>query len=147
MLGAFDPVRWPRYEVSNYAAPEYECRHNQAVWHGEPYLGLGPGASSFDGSRRWTEVADLRRWLDGAPPVMDVIPEESRLREIFVMGLRTVRGWRSGEFERQTRKSWRFMASQIQRLCEAGLLEISDDSIHASETGLLFWDEIAVELL
>lgn len=147
MLGAFDPFRWPRYEVSNYAAPEYECRHNQAVWHGEPYLGLGPGASSFDGSRRWTEVADLRRWLDGAPPVMDVIPEESRLREIFVMGLRTVRGWRSGEFERQTRKSWRFMASQIQRLCEAGLLEISDDSIHASETGLLFWDEIAVELL
>ena len=36
MLGAFDPVRWPRYEVSNYAAPEYECRHNQAVWHLAP---------------------------------------------------------------------------------------------------------------
>jgi coproporphyrinogen dehydrogenase len=147
MLGAFDPVRWPRYEVSNYAAPEYECRHNQAVWHGEPYLGLGPGASSFDGSRRWTEVADLRRWLGGEPPEMDVIPAESRLREIFVMGLRTVRGWRSGEFELRTRRSWSFMIPQIQRLWNAGLLECGRGSIRASEKGLLFWDEIAMELL
>jgi len=147
MLGAFDPVRWPRYEVSNYAAPEYECRHNQAVWHGEPYLGLGPGASSFDGSRRWTEVADLRRWLGGEPPEMDVIPAESRLREIFVMGLRTVRGWRPGEFEQRTRRSWSFMAPQIQRLCDAGLLECVGNSVRAPEKGLLFWDEIATELL
>ena len=93
LLGSFDPVRYPRYEISNYAASPHECRHNQSVWHGEPYLGLGPAASSFDGTRRWTEVPDLRRWLAGEPPEFDDIPHESRLREIFVMGLRTVRGW------------------------------------------------------
>ena len=98
LLGSFDPVRYPRYEISNYAAASHECRHNQSVWHGEPYLGLGPAASSFDGTRRWTEVPDLRRWLAGEPPEFDDIPHESRLREIFVMGLRTVRGWRKSEF-------------------------------------------------
>lgn len=43
-----------RYEISNYAQPGFECRHNLAVWRGEDYLGLGPSAASRAGLRRWT---------------------------------------------------------------------------------------------
>lgn len=147
MLGAFDPVRYPRYEISNYAAPERECRHNQAVWHGEPYLGLGPAASSFDGVRRRTEAADLLRWLNGEPPELDEIPRTDRLREIFVMGLRTVRGWRDGEFESVTGDSLDFLRPQLDSLAERGLLEEVNRAIRATKDGLLFWNEIALELV
>src|SRR5690625_5745454 len=63
-------TRWPRdwssdvcssdlYEVSNFARPGHESRHNQAYWSGEPYLGLGPSAHSFlPPLRRW----NLRGW-------------------------------------------------------------------------------------
>ena len=147
MLDRFDPVRYPRYEVSNYAAPEYECRHNQAVWHGEPYLGLGPSATSFDGVNRRTEVADLHRWLAGDPPEIDEIPRENRLREIFVMGLRTVRGWKSGEFETATGSSLDFLRPQLESLADRGLLECSGGAVRASAGGLLFWNDVALELI
>jgi oxygen-independent coproporphyrinogen-3 oxidase len=48
-----------RYEISNYARPGSECRHNLACWRGEDYIGLGPSASSRAGLRRWTNHADL----------------------------------------------------------------------------------------
>ena len=147
LLGSFDPVRYPRYEISNYAASPHECRHNQSVWHGEPYLGLGPAASSFDGTRRWTEAPDLRRWLAGEPPEFDDIPHESRLREIFVMGLRTVRGWEKSGFAKVAGRSIEFMRPQFFPLFDAGLLEETPEAIRATTRGLLFWDDIGTELL
>ncbi len=147
MLEQFDPVRYPRYEVSNYAAAACECRHNQAVWHGEPYLGLGPSATSFDGVDRRTEVADLHRWLNGEPAEVDRIPRENRLREIFVMGLRTVRGWSPGEFETATGDSFDFLRPQLEKLAEGGLLDLSGGAIRPTAEGLLFWNDLALELI
>lgn len=62
-----------RYEISNYAQPGYECRHNVAVWRGEDYLGLGPSAASRVGRRRWTNEAELQGYMEAlgkgeAPP-------------------------------------------------------------------------------
>ena len=53
--------RW--YEVSNFATPGKRCRHNSAVWRGEDYLGLGPGAVSTLGDRRRHNVPDLGAYL------------------------------------------------------------------------------------
>jgi oxygen-independent coproporphyrinogen-3 oxidase len=50
---------YARYEISNYARPGFECRHNVACWQGADYLGLGPAAASRVGDRRWTNRADL----------------------------------------------------------------------------------------
>ena len=46
-----------RYEISNYALPGYECRHNLAVWHGEDYLGLGP-AARYKPKAHWFRCCD-----------------------------------------------------------------------------------------
>ncbi|MCX4317641.1 MAG: coproporphyrinogen III oxidase, partial [Lachnospiraceae bacterium] len=52
-----------RYEISNYARPGYECRHNSSYWQRIPYLGLGLGASSFWGEVRWKNQEDLEKYL------------------------------------------------------------------------------------
>ena len=137
----------PRYEISNYARPGFESRHNSSVWHGQTYLGLGPAACSFDGTDRWTQVSDLRAWLDGAPPEIDRIPRRARLGEILMMGLRTVRGWTRREFEAAAGCSWDGFMDQLNELAERGLVTLSEDAVAPTERGLAFWNDIAESLV
>ena len=135
----------PRYEISNYAAPEFRAKHNWNVWHGEPYLGLGPSAASFDGTDRWTEVPSIEDWLTDTPPEMDHIERNIRLREIFLMGLRTVDGWTPMQFETATGSKADF--PEIQSLLKQGWLETDHGSIRPTMQGLTYWNEIGMELL
>ena len=52
-----------RYEISNYALPGYECRHNLGVWRGEDYLGIGPAAASRIGLKRLENKPDFNKWM------------------------------------------------------------------------------------
>jgi len=69
---ALGEAGYVRYEISNYALPGFECRHNLGVWHGRDYLGLGPAASSRYGRARWTNAPDLGGYIaelaEGRPP-------------------------------------------------------------------------------
>jgi oxygen-independent coproporphyrinogen-3 oxidase len=69
------------YEVSNWALPGHECRHNVGSWEGRPYLGLGAGAHSFRDGRRWWNVRLPRRYLDAAAEARFPIEGEERLDE------------------------------------------------------------------
>ena len=137
----------PRYEISNYARPGFESRHNSNVWHGQTYLGLGPAACSFDGTDRWTQVSDLRAWLDGAPPEVDRISRRARHGEILMMGLRTVHGWKREEFEAATGGGWDEFAEPLNELAERGLVTLTADTIAPTERGLAFWNDIAESLV
>lgn len=137
----------PRYEVSNYAASDFQCRHNQGVWHGRRYLGLGPSASSFDGARRWTEVPNVRAWLSGADPDYDDLPPLPRAKELFVMGLRTARGWKASEFKAVSGFGFDVFDAKLKDLAEEGLLAIDESSAKATAKGLAFWNSVAEELL
>ena len=53
-----------RYEISNYALPGYECKHNLGVWRGNDYLGLGPAAASRLGRSRWTNGEDVADYIE-----------------------------------------------------------------------------------
>lgn len=85
-----------RYEVSNFARPGGECRHNLAYWRCEPYLAAGPSASGSLGGHRWKNVPDLSAYLagDGLCSVIDHEPPDPRraLAERIMMGLRLAEG-------------------------------------------------------
>ncbi len=87
-----------QYEVSNFARPGAESRHNRAYWDGTPYLGLGPSASSYWGRRRSTNSAALPAYLRkveaGTVPEQEVDPltRAARRLERLVLGLRTAAG-------------------------------------------------------
>jgi oxygen-independent coproporphyrinogen-3 oxidase len=83
---------YERYEVSNFALPGHECRHNQAYWLGEDYLGLGASAVSTIAGVRRTNPMTVAEYLVGAAPEMEDIDERKRVFEKAMLGLRTSRG-------------------------------------------------------
>ena len=87
-----------QYEVSNFARPGAESRHNQAYWSGRPFLGLGPSASGFWGRRRYTNARTVDDYLArveaGALPEDEVDPltPAARRLEALLLPLRTASG-------------------------------------------------------
>lgn len=82
------------YEISNFAQPGMEARHNSAYWNLTPYLGLGPGAHSFDGRLRRENPANLKAYLAN-PENFAQIEEETdnnRFNDRLITTLRTARG-------------------------------------------------------
>ncbi|MHB9111503.1 MAG: radical SAM family heme chaperone HemW [Thermoleophilia bacterium] len=86
-------LRW--YETSNFARPGFECRHNLAYWRGEDFIGLGAGAWSSVGDRRWRNVEDLEVYLDcasrgdwQAARAYEELSREVRDAERLLLGLR-----------------------------------------------------------
>lgn len=136
-----------RYEVSNYAIPGNECRHNLEIWYGDTYIGCGPAAASFDGVDRWTNPANLADWLKGEPVEVDAISAERRAAELLAMGLRTTNGWDSAKFADRTGFSLDFRKRELAILADDGLLRINDDGIAPTDYGIALWDDIAETLL
>jgi oxygen-independent coproporphyrinogen-3 oxidase len=82
------------YEISNWALPGFESRHNRAYWEGLPYSGFGPGAHSYDGTERRWNVANVKEYLEREEVVAGrerLTPEQIRI-ERLLLGLRQDRG-------------------------------------------------------
>jgi oxygen-independent coproporphyrinogen-3 oxidase len=71
-----------RYEISNYALPGYECRHNLGIWRGNDYIGLGPAAASRVGPARWTNSEDLEEYIGALTRNLDIPCARETLDEL-----------------------------------------------------------------
>ena len=82
------------YELSNFALPGYRSRHNSSYWHDVPYLGLGPGAHSYDGAARYYNRPDLNAYLVAPEKclVKECLSENERFNDYVFTALRTADG-------------------------------------------------------
>lgn len=95
---------YERYEISNYAKPGRECRHNIGYWTGVPYLGLGLGASSYLDGCRFTVNPDMKQYLEeksGMFTDIEKLTKKDMEEEFFYVGLRMTAGVSLSEFERR----------------------------------------------
>lgn len=96
-----------RYEISNYARPGRECRHNTGYWRGTEYMGFGLGASSLIagefGYTRFRNPDDLSAYLRGdfSGREMQTLTVQDRMEEFMFLGLRLTDGISEAEFERR----------------------------------------------
>ena len=93
---------YERYEISNYAKPGWECRHNIGYWTGVPYLGLGLGASSYMNGSRFAVSSDMQQYLGEKPGTftdVEKLTKKDMEEEFFYVGLRMVSGVSLTEFK------------------------------------------------
>lgn len=88
-----------QYEISNFARPAEESRHNLRYWRRERYLGFGAGAHSFIGERRFANARDVRRYIEGPrePEFAEALSEEDARRETLFLQMRQSAGIDYGE--------------------------------------------------
>jgi oxygen-independent coproporphyrinogen-3 oxidase len=133
-----------RYEISNFARPGFESKHNLKYWRREPYTGFGADAHSFDGRTRRRNPASAReyseRFREGLIPFIETTPVDSS-EERFFLGLRLANGIRPAEYE------WRRFAEPIRRFIEAGLLEHRGESLRLTGRGVMLSNEVFQEFL
>ncbi len=145
---------YEHYEVSNFARPGYQCRHNLVYWRNEEYAGFGPGAVGYIDGCRMTVEKDPRRYVakvrSGASPVVEseCLPWRESLGETLMLGIRVLDGLPlAGVRARYGPETDAAIAEPIERLVGRGLLVAEDDRIRLTHQGLLLADTVAVEFL
>jgi oxygen-independent coproporphyrinogen-3 oxidase len=138
-----DSAGFRRYEVSNWARPGFESRHNLAYWRCRPVYGGGAGAHSYatDGTeaRRWWNVARPREYIAAPEPMADGEDLSARkaAAESLMLGLRTVDGMAApAGFE-----------AELNQLLQDGLIERHGDRVAPTRRGLDLHNQIALVVL
>ena len=128
-----------RYEISNYAVPGFECRHNLAVWRGEDYIGIGDGACGRVGLRRTRNFWGLSLSNQGGlSPTEEMVSDEFDEKERRLFGLRTREG-----LDASGHPEW---GQALRRFVEEGLLTRDGDIYCLTIRGTEVCDSILAEL-
>lgn len=133
------------YEISNFALPGFQSRHNNKYWLCEEYLGLGPSAHSFLGGKRFFYKSDTGSFIKNEPPIPDGSGGDEE--EFSMLALRLSKGLVFDEFENRFKKKYpeekRKKAEELQKY---GLLKIDEKKISLTEKGFLLSNSVIAEL-
>lgn len=123
---------YERYEISNYAKPGYECKHNLGYWERTEYLGLGAGAASLIGSQRWTQADSFNKG-----PEVEELTRENEMEEFMFLGLRKIKGVSVTAFEEIFHVGMHEVYGDvIESMKFKGLLEEADGYVKLTEAGI-----------
>lgn len=132
-----------RYEISNYAKPGKECRHNLGYWDRTEYLGIGAGSSSLIKGERFDHIRDRKAYIEkirnGESILIDreILSVESQMEEFMYLGLRKVEGVSRTDFQNCFGKNVDDVYGKIlDKLEEEHLLEFSGDRIRLTHRGM-----------
>jgi oxygen-independent coproporphyrinogen-3 oxidase len=142
-----------QYEISNFAKPGCECRHNLIYWRNEPYIGVGPSAAGCYGGRRYKNVSDNVRYVrmfderGHAEMESEVISPSMLVTEMILMQLRLNEGLSIARFrERTGLDPVELFDGALNRVTNLGLLTVSDCAIALTRSGRLVANDVMAEL-
>jgi oxygen-independent coproporphyrinogen III oxidase len=144
-----------RYEVSNFARPGYECRHNAAYWDHQPYLGLGPAAHSYLHPQRWGNVRDVQRCCamveagDLPREFTETLDSQKLSAEMVFLGLRRAKGIDECAFYEKCGRKFKDVVDRqkLEYLTQQGLIMYEKPFWRPTTKGMLRADGMARELL
>ena len=145
---------YENYEISNWALPGHQSRHNLTYWQNLPYIGMGAGAHSFFRGRRFSNILDPQEYIqllkkqqrpEAEGELIDRIQEMS---ETAFLALRTAQGLHLPTFEERFAEPFtQFVGTRLRIVEEAGLLEQEQEWIRLSKRGRLLGNEVFLRLL
>ncbi|MCZ8518691.1 MULTISPECIES: radical SAM family heme chaperone HemW [Paenibacillus] len=142
-----------QYEISNFARPGYESRHNAMYWRNQSYYGLGAGAHGYVHGRRHVNIKGVQPYIDatrkGLPLLSgEEISVEEAMEDFMMVGLRMLRGVRQADFGMQFGRTLESVfGSVLEKLQGKGLLERTEEGYRLSSRGILLGNEVFGEFL
>lgn len=146
-----------RYEISNYAKPDRECRHNIGYWKRKEYLGLGIGAASLIRETRFTNIRNLTEYiacirgggqLEQIRENYERLGKQNQIEETMILGLRMEQGVSLAEFEQRYGVSMMELYRKvIEKYTGYGLLNCQDGYLHLTERGISVSNVILADFL
>lgn len=152
-----------QYEISNWAKPGHECRHNLQYWRNLPYIGVGPGAHGFAGGIRYASVLSPQEYIrllrnaageykfPYSPATRDAVEVDraAEIAETLIMGLRlTQEGIRRDRFrQRFDTDIVALHQNTIDKFQAGGMLTVSDEAVRITDKGRLLSNLIFRELV
>ncbi|MDC3415574.1 radical SAM family heme chaperone HemW [Aquibacillus salsiterrae] len=143
-----------QYEISNFAKPGWESKHNLTYWNNDFYFGFGAGAHGYLPGKRIINVrpfpAYVKKAMENGRPVLhiDEVGKKERIEEEMFLGLRKIKGVSKRKF--QSRYGLRLESvyrDALRTLVERGWIYETDDTVALTEEGQLFGNEVFQEFL
>ena len=138
-----------RYEVSNFALPHYESRHNLKYWLRAPYLGFGVAAHSFYDGKRGYNTSSIKAYCAGARDYKEsTLSLCDEIEEYVMLSLRTENGLDLDKYRSLSGKDlFCEKAKEIERLSDGGFIEIDGKTVKTTDKGFYVLSSIITELL
>ena len=145
---------YKHYEISNFAKPGYESKHNLACWNQEEYIGLGVSAHSYTNNLRYSNIDNIPNYIQNLKSGKDYLnlvvhekqTKESKMKEFIMLGLRKIDGVYIQNFKEKFGENPIYLyRKEFEKLVQEELLEIDGDVIRFTNKGLdlanLVWEE------
>ena len=145
MCDAFKAAGYEHYEISNFAKPGYQSRHNNRYWMQEEYIGIGPAAHSFFEGERFYYERDIESFICGTNTVSDGKGGDNC--EYVMLALRLSRGLRFKEYEQKFGKPYDpLLIKKAENFEKAGYCKVDDEGISLTDEGMLVSNSIIYNL-
>lgn len=145
---------YTRYEISNYAKPGFESRHNSSYWTGREYLGIGLGASSLMSNARFHNTTEMEAYLAGAVDPfslredMERLVQKELMEEFMFLGLRMCKGIEKAEFKRRFKCDIETIYGDVmKRLVSQGVLTEAEGRVFLTPRGIDVSNVVLAEFL
>ncbi|MCM3784506.1 radical SAM family heme chaperone HemW [Neobacillus mesonae] len=144
---------YDQYEISNFAKPGMQSRHNMTYWRNEDYYGLGAGAHGYVGRERHMNVRGVNPYIEATEqglPRLDTlsVSKEEAMEDFMMVGLRMLEGVSSASFEEQFgEKIEDIFSKPLHKMLHAGLLDATGEGYRLSSQGVLYGNEVFAEFI
>ena len=153
LIEAMKGAGYRHYEISNFALPGKESRHNSSYWNDTPYIGCGAAAHSYNGTSREWNIADIKTYIEGINGEkrnfeIEHLTEEERYNDTILTRLRTADGipltWMKDKFSNKLNA---YMLRAAEKEIALGNLKETNGHLSLTEKGIFISDAVIRELI
>lgn len=134
---------YKQYEISNFAVPGFESKHNLKYWNLDDYMSFGPGAHSCIGNLRYSYIKDIKEYIQGVRRNQSLVDEYEviepleRAVEYIMLGMRTVHGISELDYRTNCQTDWKPILQVLEAFKQKGWAEKTEDRWHFTVPGFL----------
>lgn len=153
LIESMKSAGYRHYEISNFALPGRESRHNSSYWKDTPYIGCGAAAHSYNGNSREWNIADIKAYIEGMESgcrnyEIENLTEEESYNDTILTRLRTADGiplqWMKGKFNDKLNY---YMLRAAEKEIALGNLKEENGHLSLTEKGIFISDAVIRELI